>query len=197
MPTRKKTLPPERATAAVNIPSIETGLTVRPEIKPASPSQFDQASPVDRRDERSNLQLYLNEIRQTPLLTIAEEIQLAARIKKGDKAARDHMIKANLRLVVKIAYDYHQMGLPLMDLISEGNLGLIKAVERFDPAKGGKLSTYAAWWIKQSMKRALGQPVQDHPPPRPPRGQDLPHAQDDRQAHRRTRPRAGERGDRG
>jgi RNA polymerase primary sigma factor len=154
MPTRKKTLPPERATAAVNIPSIETGLTVRPEIKPASPSQFDQASPVDRRDERSNLQLYLNEIRQTPLLTIAEEIQLAARIKKGDKAARDHMIKANLRLVVKIAYDYHQMGLPLMDLISEGNLGLIKAVERFDPAKGGKLSTYAAWWIKQSMKRA-------------------------------------------
>lgn len=155
MPTRKKTLPLERATAAVNIPSIETGLTVRPEIKPAAPSQFDQASPVDRRDERSNLQLYLNEIRQTPLLTIAEEIQLAARIKKGDKAARDHMIKANLRLVVKIAYDYHQMGLPLMDLISEGNLGLIKAVERFDPAKGGKLSTYAAWWIKQSMKRAL------------------------------------------
>jgi RNA polymerase primary sigma factor len=65
------------------------------------------------------------------------------------------MIKANLRLVVKIAYDYNQMGLPLMDLISEGNLGLIKAVERFDPAKGGKLSTYAAWWIKQSMKRAL------------------------------------------
>src|SRR6187549_2836870 len=146
----------DRNQTTVAIPSIEEGLTVRPDIAPAAPvSQFDQASPVDRRDERSNLQLYLNEIRQTPLLTVQEEIKLAARIKKGDKAARDHMIKANLRLVVKIAYDYNQMGLPLMDLISEGNLGLIKAVERFDPAKGGKLSTYAAWWIKQSMKRAL------------------------------------------
>ena len=149
-------MPVDRASASLAMPSADNGLTIRPEIKTAAaPSQFDQASPVDRRDERSNLQLYLNEIRQTPLLTVAEEIKLAARIKRGDKAARDHMIKANLRLVVKIAYDYHQMGLPLMDLISEGNLGLIKAVERFDPAKGGKLSTYAAWWIKQSMKRAL------------------------------------------
>ena len=165
MPQRKKTLrstpvavalPADRASTPVSIPSADEGLTLRPDIKPAAaPSQFDQASPVDRRDERSNLQLYLNEIRLTPLLTVAEEIKLAARIKRGDKAARDHMIKANLRFVVKIAYDYHQMGLPLMDLISEGNLGLIKAVERFDPAKGGKLSTYAAWWIKQSMKRAL------------------------------------------
>lgn len=148
--------PVSRSAAVTRIPSPDLGLTVRPEISTAIvPSQFDQASPVDRRDERSNLQLYLNEIRLTPLLTVAEEIKLAARIKRGDKAARDHMIKANLRLVVKIAYDYNQMGLPLMDLISEGNLGLIKAVERFDPAKGGKLSTYAAWWIKQSMKRAL------------------------------------------
>jgi RNA polymerase primary sigma factor len=165
MPNRKKTLrstpaavamPADRAPVSVTIPSPDEGLTLRPEITAApAPSQFDQASPIDRRDERSNLQLYLNEIRQTPLLTVQEEIKLAARIKRGDKAARDHMIKANLRLVVKIAYDYNQMGLPLMDLISEGNLGLIKAVERFDPAKGGKLSTYAAWWIKQCMKRAL------------------------------------------
>lgn len=166
MPSRKKTVrpaalvaaPAPSRTAAVVVPSPDTGLGLRPEIKPAAPavvSEFDKASPVDRRDERSNLQLYINEIRQTPLLTIEEEIKLAARIKRGDKAARDHMIKANLRLVVKIAYDYKDMGLPLMDLISEGNLGLIKAVERFDPAKGGKLSTYAAWWIKQSMKRAL------------------------------------------
>jgi RNA polymerase primary sigma factor len=65
------------------------------------------------------------------------------------------MIKANLRLVVKIAHDYSNLGLPLLDLISEGNIGLMKAVERFDPAKGGKLSTYGAWWIKQSIKRAL------------------------------------------
>ncbi len=105
--------------------------------------------------ERSNLQLYLQEIGKTALLTIEEEIQLAKRIRKGDKAARDHMIQANLRLVVKIAMDYKDFGLPLLDLISEGNIGLIKAVERFDPRKGGKLSTYAAWWIKQSIKRAL------------------------------------------
>lgn len=105
--------------------------------------------------ERSNLQLYLQEIGKTPLLTIEEEVTLARRIRRGDKAARDHMISANLRLVVKIAMDYKDFGLPLLDLISEGNIGLIKAVERFDPRKGGKLSTYAAWWIKQSIKRAL------------------------------------------
>ena len=110
---------------------------------------------VDRRDERSTLQLYLNEIQRTPLLTAEEEIRLAERILRGDEAAREHMIKANLRLVVKIAFDYIHLGLPLMDLISEGNIGLIKAVERFDPARGGKLSTYASWWIKQSMKRAV------------------------------------------
>ena len=89
------------------------------------------------------------------MLTPQEEIELAARIKKGDKKAREHMIKANLRLVVKIARDYDGIGLPLLDLISEGNIGLMKAVERFDPAKGGKLSTYGSWWIKQSIKRAL------------------------------------------
>src|SRR6202171_4361878 len=92
---------------------------------------------------------------QTPLLTAQQESELAARIKKGDQKARAWMIKANLRLVVKIAHDYSNLGLPLLDLISEGNIGLMKAVERFDPAKGGKLSTYGAWWIKQSIKRAL------------------------------------------
>ena len=99
--------------------------------------------------------MYLREISRTDLLTPAEEVELANRIKKGDKKARAHMIKANLRLVVKIARDYSNYGLPLADLISEGNIGLMKAVERFDPEKGGKLSTYAAWWIKQSIKRAL------------------------------------------
>jgi len=149
--------PEDRGGRSVALPSFDDSLSVRAAIKPAAPapSPSDEPLPVDRRDERSMLQLYLNEIRRTALLTIEEEIKLAARIKRGDKAARDHMIKANLRLVVKIAYDYKDMGLPLMDLISEGNLGLIKAVTRFDPAKGGKLSTYAAWWIKQSMKRAL------------------------------------------
>src|SRR5271167_1670388 len=106
-------------------------------------------------DGDSSIRLYLREIGQVKLLTPNEEIQLAARIKKGDKKAREHMIKANLRLVVKIARDYEGIGLPLLDLISEGNIGLMKAVERFDPAKGGKLSTYGSWWIKQSIKRAL------------------------------------------
>ncbi|MBK1828549.1 sigma-70 family RNA polymerase sigma factor [Haloferula rosea] len=103
----------------------------------------------------SSLKLYLREISRTPLLTPADEVELAAKIKAGDKEARTRMINANLRLVVKIAQDYSGYGLPLPDLISEGNIGLMKAVERFDPEKGGKLSTYAAWWIKQSIKRAL------------------------------------------
>lgn len=106
-------------------------------------------------DSNHSLRVYLREISKTPLLTPAEEIELAARIKNGDEKARAHMIKANLRLVVKIAQDYSGYGLPLADLISEGNIGLIKAVERFDPEKGGKLSTYGSWWIKQSIKRAL------------------------------------------
>lgn len=99
--------------------------------------------------------LYMREAGQVPLLTPEEEIELAARIKQGDEAAREHMIRANLRLVVKIAREYEGLGLPLLDLINEGNIGLMKAVERFDPAKGGKLSTYSSWWIKQSIRRAL------------------------------------------
>jgi len=106
-------------------------------------------------NDRNVMRTYMQEISKTALLTREEEVVLANRIKAGDKSARDHMISANLRLVVKIAYDYNNFGLPLLDLISEGNIGLIKAVERFDPEKGGKLSTYAAWWIKQSIKRAL------------------------------------------
>jgi RNA polymerase primary sigma factor len=103
----------------------------------------------------TNLRLYLKEISRTPLLTIEEETALAERIKQGDMEARDHMIRANLRLVVKIAGDYSGYGLSMADLISEGNIGLMQAVERFDPEKGGKLSTYGSWWIKQSIKRSL------------------------------------------
>src|SRR5215213_354369 len=106
-------------------------------------------------DSDTGIKIYLREIGQIPLLTPAEEIELAARIKVGDKEARSKMIRSNLRLVVKIAHDYANLGLPLLDLISEGNIGLMKAVERFDPSKGGKLSTYGSWWIKQSIKRAL------------------------------------------
>jgi len=103
----------------------------------------------------TNIGLYLREISQVPLLTPVEEIKLAGQIKRGNRKAREKMITANLRLVVKIAHDFSKFGLPLLDLISEGNIGLMKAVERFDPKKGGKLSTYASWWIKQSIKRAL------------------------------------------
>jgi RNA polymerase primary sigma factor len=106
-------------------------------------------------ESEGSLKLYLREISKTPLLTAEEEVALAERIKNGDQEARSHMIRANLRLVVKIAQDYANYGMPVTDLISEGNIGLMKAVERFDPEKGGKLSTYAAWWIKQSIKRAL------------------------------------------
>lgn len=109
----------------------------------------------DLTDRKDPLQAYLNEIRHTTLLTKEDEVRLAKRIRKGDEAARDHMIRANLRLVVKIAHQYSNCGLPLTDLISEGNLGLVKAVERFDPRKGAKFSTYAAWWIKQSIRRGL------------------------------------------
>jgi RNA polymerase primary sigma factor len=102
------------------------------------------------------LNRYLLEIGRTPLLTPVEEIELARRIQNGDAAARERMINANLRLVVTVARDYVNLGLPLADLISEGNIGLMKAIDRFDPEKGAKLSTYAIWWIRQAIKRALG-----------------------------------------
>mgnify|MGYP003335974150 CR=1 FL=1 len=112
------------------------------------------AGRFDREGEKG-IQIYLREIGQVALLTPKEEVRLAAKVRRGDKQARQRMIKANLRLVVKIAHDYEGLGLPLLDLISEGNIGLMKGVERFNPRKGAKLSTYAAWWIKQSIKRAL------------------------------------------
>jgi RNA polymerase primary sigma factor len=124
---------------------------------PSAPAQ-DTAAPAREREEtgdRDSLQLYLREIGKTALLTREEEVALFKRIRQGDAAARQHMIQANLRLVVKIAMDFKDFGLPLLDLISEGNVGLIKAVDRFDPNKGGKLSTYAGWWIRQSVQRAL------------------------------------------
>jgi RNA polymerase primary sigma factor len=121
----------------------------------------DDSDPVSRELQPSRqyggtaLMIYLREVGAVELLTPSEEIRLAARVKRGNAAARELMIRANLRLVVKIARDYDGLGLPLLDLINEGNIGLMSAVERFNPAKGAKLSTYAAWWIKQSMRRAL------------------------------------------
>jgi RNA polymerase primary sigma factor len=169
--TRKPSLLPQKAGVALTVTSGTTNIVPLPdpnfdpeneeptqealakvaeEVKPVTIEEIRQAYDGD-----TAYQLYLKEIGQTPLLTIEEENALAARIKKGDKAARERMIKANLRLVVKIARDYEGYGVPLLDLISEGNIGLMKGVERFDPTKGAKLSTYSAWWIKQAIKRAL------------------------------------------
>ncbi|QDT58839.1 RNA polymerase sigma factor SigA [Stieleria bergensis] len=104
---------------------------------------------------QSPLETYLREINETALLTAQEELQLAARIEQGDVEARDRMVRANLRLVVNISRGYTGKGLSLQDLIEEGNLGLLRAVEGFDPTVGTRFSTYASYWIKQSIKRAL------------------------------------------
>lgn len=103
----------------------------------------------------SDIETYLRDIGGTPLLTHKDEISLAKRIRRGDKKARDHMTRANLRLVVSIAKRYSNRGLTLLDLIEEGNLGLIKAVENYDHTIGTRFSTYATWWIKQAVRRAL------------------------------------------
>jgi RNA polymerase primary sigma factor len=103
------------------------------------------------------LKTYLKEVRKTPLLTAKEEIDLSKRIKKGDERARKKMIQSNLRLVINIAKRYMYLGIPLLDLIEEGNLGLMKAVDKFNPRKGFRFSTYAAWWIKQAITRSISE----------------------------------------
>ncbi|OGV44084.1 MAG: hypothetical protein A2X48_12490 [Lentisphaerae bacterium GWF2_49_21] len=116
----------------------------------------DDAASLSKND---TMKVYMQDIGQISLVTKDEEVELAAKIHGNDpklrEEARATLIKANLRLVVKIAHDFKGLGLPLLDLISEGNIGLMRAVEKFDPAKGAKFSSYAAWWIKQSMRRAL------------------------------------------
>ncbi|MFA4843031.1 MAG: sigma-70 family RNA polymerase sigma factor [Candidatus Omnitrophota bacterium] len=101
------------------------------------------------------IKLYIKAIKDTPLLTSEEEISLAKKIRKGNSHARKRMIQSNLRLVVNIAKRYSRLGVPMMDLIEEGNLGLMKAVKKYDPHKGYRFSTYAAWWIKQYITRAI------------------------------------------
>ena len=128
---------------------------------PAGPSPsavFPQAPAQPRRPAISAercLETYLVEINEVPLLSPEEERGLGKRIHQGDSAAREHLIRANLRLVVSIAKQYNERGLALQDLIAEGNVGLLKAVEKFDPEMGCRFSTYGTWWIKQSIRRAL------------------------------------------
>jgi len=126
-------------------------------IRPRSAQPVAAGSRPARAYESADaFHLYLREIGSLPLLTREEEISLARRARRKDAAAREALIKGNLRLVVKIARDYENMGLPLLDLIAEGNIGLMKAVDRFNPDRGTKLSVYASFWIKQSVRRALG-----------------------------------------
>jgi len=152
--TTKTTKPAKATKGQVRVSVKAAPVAAKPQIEVVR-GVVDAASTSAPYESRSALSLYMKDAVEVPLLTIEEENALAARIHRGDMDAREHMIRANLRLVVKIARDYDGFGLPLLDLINEGNIGLMKGVERFDPAKGGKLSTYASWWIKQSIKRAL------------------------------------------
>ncbi|GAB4174432.1 MAG: sigma-70 family RNA polymerase sigma factor [Geothermobacteraceae bacterium] len=128
------------------------------EIEPTA-EQLKEEEKRERQEEDTHsddaIKIYLKDIQKTNLLTAEEERELARRISEGDMAARDRMIESNLRLVVKIAKRYMNRGLPFLDLIEEGNLGLIKAVERFKLSKECRFSTYATWWIRQSIERAL------------------------------------------
>jgi RNA polymerase primary sigma factor len=154
----------ENAVAGVTLQQEDA--SVRPEFERSiAPNHkvVDQLGALSSAGEAgSNRQAYaestdrdLLQVGSVPLLSREEEVELARRIKEGDESARERMIRANLRLVIKIARDYEHLGLPTADLVSEGIIGLMKAVERFDPAKGGKLSTYGSWWIKQQIRRAL------------------------------------------
>ncbi|GHD31681.1 RNA polymerase sigma factor RpoS [Halioglobus pacificus] len=137
-------------------PKSETGDTQVASAVARDEAAFEKAK-ASRKAERSldPTQLYLNEIGYSPLLTADEEKYFAREALKGDEAARKRMIESNLRLVVKISRRYINRGLTLLDLIEEGNLGLIRAVEKFDPERGFRFSTYATWWIRQTIERAI------------------------------------------
>ncbi|MGH7356259.1 MAG: sigma-70 family RNA polymerase sigma factor [Candidatus Rokuibacteriota bacterium] len=116
----------------------------------------DEDVRAETRDtSRANLDVYLKEIARIPLLTREQETEVARRVRAGDEAAKQRMIEANLRLVVQVARRYRNRGLPLPDLIEEGNIGLLRAVEKFDPDRGLRFSTYAVWWLRQAIVRAL------------------------------------------
>ncbi|MBR3131585.1 RNA polymerase sigma factor RpoD [Candidatus Saccharibacteria bacterium] len=137
-------------------------------LEPMEPDALDLADEEELSDEDleitvdnvdafadDSVRLYLREIGKIPLLTSDEETELAKRIVEGDKKAKDKMVEANMRLVVSIAKRYSGRGLDFLDLIQEGNTGLLRAVEKFDPEKGFKFSTYATWWIRQAITRAI------------------------------------------
>lgn len=132
----------EKDTSDTEVAEVEEGI-------PAQGRYFTSQKQLDA------TQLYLNEIGFSPLLTPEEEVYFARLARKGEESGRKRMIESNLRLVVKIARRYVNRGLTLLDLIEEGNLGLIRAVEKFDPERGFRFSTYATWWIRQTIERAI------------------------------------------
>ena len=138
--------PRERVPSDETAPGGNTGWASEPVPSP----QLSGGESVE-----DTLRLYLNEINRVPLLTAAEEVALAKRVEAGDASASTHLTRANLRLVVNVAKRYATGGLPLLDLIQEGNLGLMQAVDRFDWRRGFKFSTYATWWIRQAITRSL------------------------------------------
>ncbi|HMV17317.1 MAG TPA: RNA polymerase sigma factor RpoS [Zoogloea sp.] len=129
--------------------------TPEPDLPPEVEVFLETPAPVDTEFLGDVTQLYLNEIGANPLLTAEEELSLSRRVREGDFPARQTMIERNLRLVVNIAKHYLNRGIPLLDLVEEGNLGLIHALEKFDPERGFRFSTYATWWIRQNIERAI------------------------------------------
>ena len=128
------------------------------EVVEAEPEEEDEptkAQPDAAEVSTDSLQLFLKDIGKVPLLTAAQEVELSKRIERGDHRAKQQMVEANLRLVVSIAKNYRNQGLPFLDLIQEGTIGLVRAAEKFDYRKGFKFSTYATWWIRQAVARAL------------------------------------------
>ena len=128
---------------------------VSPLVEASSSSKACEPTIPTELSRPDALTLYMRAVGEVPLLKPGEEVALADRIRAGDDAAREHMIRANLRFVIKIAREYEHLGMPLLDLINEGNIGLMLAVDRYDPRKGAKLTTYSVLWIRQSIRRAL------------------------------------------
>ena len=160
MKSKGKTRSRNKSDAALAKKAAKTAEQVEAEAQAAEEARFDQAkarTATTRKVEKSLdvTQLYLNEIGYSPLLTADEEKYYARLAIKGDEEGRKRMIESNLRLVVKISRRYINRGLTLLDLIEEGNLGLIRAVEKFDPESGFRFSTYATWWIRQTIERAI------------------------------------------
>ena len=138
------------------VDELETEGDAEAEVHPLDGSAFDEDEAVELVEiTTDSLQLFLKDIGKVDLLTAAQEVELAKRIERGDHRAKQEMVEANLRLVVSIAKRYRNQGLPFLDLIQEGTIGLVRAAEKFDYRKGFKFSTYATWWIRQAVARAL------------------------------------------